>query len=577
MPFDLGHALKGAQGLSSAAPMQLASLAPGHVIQETYEIVRRIGRGGMGEVYEAKHRRLAGRYAVKFLIEDFTGNDEAFARFRREAEVTSGIRHPNIVQVVDFNRTPEGLPYMVMEFLEGEELTEVIRRTAPMQARVVAGLVEQIASALEAAHARGIVHRDLKPQNLFLVPVEGRRDRLMKVMDFGISKVREATARLTREHVVMGTPQYMAPEQALGHVTEIDGRTDQFALAAIVYEMLAGKAAFGGDSLQSVLFQVVQVEPQPLTALIPGLDPAVGAVVSRGLAKRREDRFPSVLELATALSRAASGAPAPDPALSPPAQARIAQGSAGGTRVLPSAAGARPPSATTPAEEPRPRRRRWPAALIGAVVAATAGVAGWRVMRDAPAEEGHEGTGTTRAPLADPAGAAARSRAAVPAAETSREAAAAAQAAPPRPGPAETVTIELRQPPPPGLQVTVDGVLADLPLHLPRGSALRVLRFDAPGYDTFEVRVDGTQDRKLLLPMRKAAAAPGTAAGSPAARAAGARSPGGRRPDSARADGARPGGASEPRPARPEPARGSAPAASGAAPAPAPRTLITDF
>src|SRR5262245_57728799 len=167
--------------------MQVASLAPGHVIQETYEIVRRIGRGGMGEVYEAKHRRLAGRYAVKLLLEDIAANEEAFARFRREAEVTSAIRHPNIIQVVDFNRTPEGTPYLVMELLEGEELTELIRRTAPMDPVTVAKLVEQIASALEAAHARGIVHRDLKPQNLFVVRVEGLREGLMKVMDFGIS------------------------------------------------------------------------------------------------------------------------------------------------------------------------------------------------------------------------------------------------------------------------------------------------------------------------------------------------------------------------------------------------------
>jgi eukaryotic-like serine/threonine-protein kinase len=158
-----------------AGLMQIAALEPGAVIQETYEIVRRIGRGGMGEVYEAKHRRLAGRYAVKFLLEDIAGNDEAFARFRREAEVTSGIRHPNIVQVVDFNRTAEGLPYLVMEFLEGEELTDLIRRAAPLDPRTVQVLVEQIASALEAAHGRGIVHRDLKPQNLFLVRIEGRR------------------------------------------------------------------------------------------------------------------------------------------------------------------------------------------------------------------------------------------------------------------------------------------------------------------------------------------------------------------------------------------------------------------
>src|SRR5215831_10366023 len=181
------------------------SLAPGVVIQDTYEIVRCVGRGGMGEVYEAKHRRLAGRYAVKLLIDDVAATSEAFARFQREAQVTSELRHPNIVQVVDFNRTPQGGAYLVMEFLDGEELTAVIARDAPMAPARVVALIDQIASALEAAHGRGVVHRDLKPQNVILVHVGAgaRRTELIKVMDFGISKVREATSRLTREQVIM--------------------------------------------------------------------------------------------------------------------------------------------------------------------------------------------------------------------------------------------------------------------------------------------------------------------------------------------------------------------------------------
>src|SRR5262249_44739962 len=150
----------GGQKRIDSAPhaMNAARLAAGLVIQETYEIVRCIGRGGMGEGYEAKHRRLAGRYALKLLPDDIAAHAEAFGRFRREAEVTSELRHPNIVQIVDFNRMPGGAPYLVMELLDGEELTEVIRRDAPMPPARVLALVDQIASALEAAHGRSVVH-----------------------------------------------------------------------------------------------------------------------------------------------------------------------------------------------------------------------------------------------------------------------------------------------------------------------------------------------------------------------------------------------------------------------------------
>src|SRR5262249_14611297 len=157
-----------------------------------------------------------------FLLREALAHQGAFARFRREAEVTSALRHPNIVQVVDFDRTSDGVSYLVMELLEGRELAEVIATEAPLPLPRAVAVVQQISAALEAAHQRGVVHRDLKPENLFLLQVAGQTD-LVKVMDFGISKVREASIQLTREHSVMGTPRYMAPEQALGRLEEIDG------------------------------------------------------------------------------------------------------------------------------------------------------------------------------------------------------------------------------------------------------------------------------------------------------------------------------------------------------------------
>jgi serine/threonine-protein kinase len=179
-------------------PMAEGTLSPGLVLDGAYRIVRLVGAGGVGEVYEAAHARLSGRYAVKVLLGEVSKREEVLKRFQREAEVTSGLRHPNIVQVVDFNRLEDGTPYLVMEFLDGVELATEIQRKGPMPLSRVVDLVGQLASALSAAHSQKIIHRDLKPQNLFLVRLPGDERELIKILDFGISKVREAATKLTR-------------------------------------------------------------------------------------------------------------------------------------------------------------------------------------------------------------------------------------------------------------------------------------------------------------------------------------------------------------------------------------------
>ena len=211
----------------------------------------------MGEVFEATHARLPGRYAVKFLLPELTGHREAFARFCREAEVMSELRHPNVVQIFDFNTTPDGRPYFVMEFLEGRDLETRLNDEGPLPLPFAVRVVDAVASALAAAHAHGIVHRDLKPANIFLVTVDGQPDELIKVLDFGISKVRAAGTLLSTPSDVLGTPPYMSPEQARGATHLIDGRTDQFALGAITYRMLTGHDPFTGNDIASLLYQVV--------------------------------------------------------------------------------------------------------------------------------------------------------------------------------------------------------------------------------------------------------------------------------------------------------------------------------
>ena len=177
--------------------------------------------------------------------------------------MTSQLGHPHIVQVFDFGEAPGGEPYLVMEYLEGEDLEKRIQRVGRLPPAAASHIVRQVASALSATHAKGIVHRDLKPANVFLLSVEGETD-FVKVVDFGISKVRSATTKLTAALAVMGTPNYMAPEQAAGRVNDIDARTDQWALACIAYELLAGRPPFVGEDVASLLYQVIHQAPAPL-------------------------------------------------------------------------------------------------------------------------------------------------------------------------------------------------------------------------------------------------------------------------------------------------------------------------
>jgi serine/threonine protein kinase len=255
----------------------------------------------MGEVYAAAHERLPGRFAVKVLHRDMVRDEEALSRFRSEAEIMAGLRHPNIVQVIDFNVTPDGVPYLVMELVEGVDLAESLREGQRLPPVQVAHMIHQIASALEAAHACGVVHRDLKPENIMRLSLDGQED-FIKVVDFGISKARRM--RITAETAILGTPQFMAPEQAQGRREEIDHRTDQFALAAMAYLLLTGREPFRGDTAVTILYQVVHQDPEPLAKHVDWPCAHVEAVLRRGLAKERSQRFPSVLDFARALEQA---------------------------------------------------------------------------------------------------------------------------------------------------------------------------------------------------------------------------------------------------------------------------------
>jgi serine/threonine-protein kinase len=284
-------------------------LVPGTVLQGTYRIVRPVAEGGCGQVYAAAHTRLPGQFAVKVLHRSLARNPEALTRFRQEAEITSALRHPHIVQVLDFNVSEQGFPYLVMELLEGRPLTARVADSGALTPADALRIVEQIAQALHAAHARGIVHRDLKPDNIMLLHADGISD-FVKVLDFGISQA-SWRPRLTDGTHVAGTPQYMAPEQACGLRDQIGPWTDQFSLAAIAYTLLTGREPFSADDQIAVLYQVVHAEPAPPSRFVE-LGIAVDAVIMRGLAKSPADRFPDVIAFAEALRAAfMQGATAP--------------------------------------------------------------------------------------------------------------------------------------------------------------------------------------------------------------------------------------------------------------------------
>lgn len=274
------------------------ALEAGAEISETYRILEKLGEGGMGAVYLAEMIRLPKRVALKVL--HFAADESAKARFRREAEIAAAIRHPRIVEVLDYNFLDDGSPYLVMELLEGYDLRHRLD-FGPCEPAEALPILRDIGSALECLHREGIVHRDLKPENIFLAK-EGDETRA-KVLDFGISKMVGAGTSLTAEQTMLGTPAYMAPEQVTGQNASLDAKVDQFALAAVAYEMLTGRPAFLGENVMQLFHQILHEPAPPLDAETSS--PA-DAVFSKALSKDRATRYPSVRAFIVALSEALS-------------------------------------------------------------------------------------------------------------------------------------------------------------------------------------------------------------------------------------------------------------------------------
>ncbi len=270
---------------------EVPSLAPGLVVGGTYEIISRLGSGGMGEVWLAKHLRLAGKQVAIKVLKLAAPSPESLARFKREAEIAARLEHPNIVQVLDFNELPSGEPYIVMEFLKGESLASRAHGRA-LPPDEVASIMRQVGAALQAAHREGVVHRDLKPDNIFLVPTAAGDQ--VKVLDFGISRLQGSSTVQTAEAAIIGTPRYMSPEQARGNSREATKQSDVFSLGSIVYELLTGEPAFDGEQIAQVVFRVVFEAPADVRAKAPGVPEQMARAIDHALMKDVATRTPDV-------------------------------------------------------------------------------------------------------------------------------------------------------------------------------------------------------------------------------------------------------------------------------------------
>jgi serine/threonine-protein kinase len=310
---------------------------PGEVVADKYRIESVLGRGGMGVVYRAHHEILGQAVGLKLMLPEIAQSGEAVARFLNEARAAARILNEHVARVMDVGRLPNGLPYIVMEFLDGNDLGQHVSAGSRLAVETIVDYVLQALEAIGEAHAIGIVHRDLKPSNLFVARAEDGAPRV-KVLDFGISKDKSggvaASGKLTSTRAVLGSPSYMSPEQ-LRTSRDVDARSDVWALGVILYELLTGELPFDGESLGALFAAILEEEPRPLRERRADVPPGLEQVILRCLRRKPEERWPSVTELAHALAPFGSRAGA----LS---AERVA-------RILPVAA---PPGAATPAPPP---------------------------------------------------------------------------------------------------------------------------------------------------------------------------------------------------------------------------------
>ncbi len=294
--------------MTAAAADAQSVLREGALVADKYKLVATIGEGAMGAVWKAEHVTLGHTVAIKFLHGSVANATEPRARFEREAKLAArlGEASRHITRVMDHGVTPDGTPFLVMEYLQGEGLEVRLKRERRLPIALVAKITTQLSRALHVAHQGGVVHRDLKPANVFLCDSQDDGDLFVKLLDFGVAKatLEGDENQSTRAGALIGTPNYMSPEQITGE-GGVDARSDLWALAAIVYRMAVGRAPFGSGALSELAMRIVSTEPPTPTALAPDLPAEFDLWVQKGLAKKADARFQSARELADSLAMVA--------------------------------------------------------------------------------------------------------------------------------------------------------------------------------------------------------------------------------------------------------------------------------
>ena len=273
-----------------------------------YRLLSRLGKGGMGEVFLGIHETIQKQVAIKILLEERARQEVQKQRFLTEARATARIRHPNVVDISDFGETPNGRAFFVMEYLEGEDLKQLLRRHHILPWSEIAPILLQACAGLSAAHAHGIVHRDLKPDNIYLIEQQGVQN-FVKILDFGLAKMlhEPTTKKLTKTGIIVGTPAFIAPEQIKGDA--VDHRVDIYALGLILYRMLCGRLPFRAKTVVEMLRRHMKDEPAPPSEYAPDapIPPEAEAVALRCLAKEPVGRFASAEDLAQAIAAVGTG------------------------------------------------------------------------------------------------------------------------------------------------------------------------------------------------------------------------------------------------------------------------------
>src|SRR6478672_1883307 len=347
----------------------------GRVLADRYHILKRIGEGGMGRVYLGEHVKMNRQCALKVMSPALVNDAESASRFAREASSAARIIHPNVAAVFDYGES-EGLIYLVMEFVDGQPLSRILAREAPLSVERALDLARQIADGLGAAHELGIVHRDLKPDNILVSRSRSGRE-VAKVVDFGIAKAMQEGAgeALTRTGLVIGTPEFMSPEQLLGD--PIDARSDLYALGCIMHLMLTAAPAFDAPTREQMIKRRLSENPPHAQALDPGIPDAIDRVISRLLARTPDDRYSSAAEVREALSgphtRRLSGDGTVIPRVETPRSApTVVFSAATPGQATPGERTPGPTSAATTTPRmafPARQRRRWPwvLAVLGVI------------------------------------------------------------------------------------------------------------------------------------------------------------------------------------------------------------------